>query len=100
MPTYLTIATHAPLDLDTVLLIEAEGKQVHFYKADERISAPLTFAEALALLPAEQFVRVHKRYAINFAHIHKIEPEQVLVGDQLPVPLSPAYREALLARRR
>jgi two-component system, LytTR family, response regulator len=94
MPTSLTIAGQ-PIDLDTLLFVEAEGKHLHLYTPDERLSAPISFADMLLQLPAGQFMRVHKRYAINLAHIHKVEPEQVLMGDKIPVPISPSYREAL-----
>jgi DNA-binding LytR/AlgR family response regulator len=96
MATYLSVAGHQ-LDLDTLLFVEAEGSQLHFYTPEARFSAQMTLADALSQLPDERFMRVHKRYVINLAHIHKVEPLQVLVGDQIPVPLSPAYRDALRA---
>lgn len=88
------------LNLDAVLFVESEGKSAVFYEADRRVVARMRFADVLPLLPAEQFMRIHKSYAINLAHIHKIEHEQVLMGDKLPVPLSPGYRDALRARVR
>lgn len=88
------------LDLSAVLFVESEGKSAVFYEADRRTVTRMRFADVLLLLPADQFMRVHKAYAINLAHIHKIEHEQVLMGDKLPVPLTPGYRDALRARVR
>ena len=57
--------------------------------------ARLTLAAALARLPAGQFLRVHKSYAVALAHVEKITRYQATVGGQA-VPLSPSGHNELL----
>jgi len=84
------------IDLDDLLFVESEGNYLNFYEVEKRIVARMTIAEALAQLPTTQFMRVHKSYIVNLTQIDKIERHQVLVGDKIPVPLSPGYRDELL----
>lgn len=86
------------IDLDELLFVESEGNYLNFYEVDKRVVARMTITEALTQLPAAQFMRVHKSYIVNLRHIDKIERHQVLVGDKVPVPISPGYRDELLAR--
>ncbi|MBO0935576.1 response regulator transcription factor [Fibrella sp. HMF5335] len=86
------------IDLDELLFVESEGNYLMFYEGDKKVVTRMTIAEGLAQLPATDFMRVHKSYIVNLKHIDKIERHQVLVGDKLPIPLSPGYRDELLAR--
>lgn len=86
------------IDLAELLFVESEGNYLMFYEGDKKVVTRMTIAEGLAQLPATDFMRVHKSYIVNLKHIDKIERHQVLVGDRLPIPISPGYREELLAR--
>ena len=86
------------IDLAELLFVESEGNYLMFYEGDKKVVTRMTIAEGLSQLPASHFMRVHKSYIVNLKHIDKIERHQVLVGDKLPVPLSPGYRDELLAR--
>lgn len=86
------------IDLAELLFVESEGNYLMFYEGDKKVVARMTIAEGLAQLPAADFMRVHKSYIVNLKHIDKIERHQVLIGDRLPIPLSPGYRDELLAR--
>ncbi len=86
------------IDLAELLFVESEGNYLMFYVDDKKVVTRMTIAEGLAQLPATDFMRVHKSYIVNLKHIDKIERHQVLVGDRLPIPLSPGYRDELLAR--
>ncbi|MBO0931308.1 LytR/AlgR family response regulator transcription factor [Fibrella aquatilis] len=86
------------IDLAELLFVESEGNYLMFYEGDKKVVTRMTIAEGLSQLPASHFMRVHKSYIVNLKHIDKIERHQVLVGDKLPIPLSPGYRDELLAR--
>lgn len=86
------------IDLAELLFVESEGNYLMFYEGDRKVVTRMTIAEGLAQLPATDFMRVHKSYIVNLKHIDKIERHQVLVGDQLPIPLSPGYHDELVAK--
>ena len=59
-----------------------------------KILSRLTMAECLALLPPQQFYRIHRSYIVNRLRIDRIEKTQVWVGD-FCVPVGAGYAQAL-----
>lgn len=86
------------IDLDELLFIESDGNYLTFYELDKKVVTRMTVAEALTQLPADRFMRIHKSFIVNLNQIDKIERHQILMSDKRPVPLSPTYRDELLAR--
>lgn len=78
-----------------ILYLEGAGNYMSFILADGRnILSRLTMSEALALLPATQFVRIHRSYVVNRERVHKIERHQVHVG-RFAVPVGGAWSAGL-----
>ena len=77
-----------------ILYVEAAGNYLNFVLTDRRLLARMTIQEGLALLPAGQFVRVHRSYIVATACIDKIERHQLTVQGH-PVPLGAAYQDQL-----
>jgi len=48
-------------------------------------------------LPSESFMRVHKSYIINLAHIDHIERNRIVIGDQR-IPIGATYQKAFNER--
>lgn len=86
------------IDLDDLLFVESEGNYLTFHEIAKKIVTRMTITEALAQLPADQFMRIHKSFIVNLTHIDKIERHQVVVVDKRPVPISPTYRDELLGK--
>ena len=86
------------IDLDELLFVESEGNYLTFFELTKKVVTRMTLPEALAQLPADQFMRVHKSFVVNLNQIDKIERHQVLVADKRPVPISPTYRDDLLSK--
>ncbi|MEZ0487169.1 LytR/AlgR family response regulator transcription factor [Fibrella aquatica] len=86
------------IDLDDLLFVESDGNYLTFYEFDKKVVTRMTIAEALTQLPADRFMRIHKSFIVNLDQIDKIERHQILMADKRPVPLSPTYRDELLAR--
>lgn len=85
--------------LSEILLLQSDGNYIHFYLAGNRkILARMTIAEALDLLPSEDFIRVHKSYIIAFLHIIWIDTHQLKIEQHL-IPISKTYRETLLQKQ-
>lgn len=77
-----------------ILFLEAAGNYVTFTLQDKKVLTRSTFAEAIALLPPERFVRVHRSFIVAVNRIDKAERHQVTIGTH-KVPVSGAYRRDL-----
>lgn len=74
--------------------LEAAGNYVTFALKDKNILSRSTFNEAVDLLPAEKFIRVHRSYLVAANKVDKIERHQVTVNDK-KLPVSEAYSQNL-----
>ncbi len=81
---------------DEILYVEAAGNYVTFTLNDKNILSRSTFQEAINLLPADKFVRVHRSFVVAVNKIDKIERHQVTIK-QTKIPVSEAYMQNLTA---
>jgi DNA-binding LytR/AlgR family response regulator len=79
---------------EDILYLEATGNYVSFVLRDKTLLSRSTFLEATALLPADQFVRVHRSYVVAAHRVDKVERHQVTMGNKR-IPVSEAYRQHL-----
>lgn len=80
---------------DDILYLEAAGNYVTFVMKDRNILSRITFSEAVNLLPAQRFVRIHRSYVVATDKIDKIERHQVTIR-KTTIPVSEAYSQDLL----
>lgn len=79
------------LMFDEILYLESAGNYMRFVLSDDRaILSRLTVTDAIALLPSDQFIRVHRSYIVNRLKIHRAERHQLHLGAQI-IPLSAAF---------
>ncbi|MES2649577.1 MAG: LytTR family DNA-binding domain-containing protein [Bacteroidota bacterium] len=77
-----------------ILYLEAAGNYVTFVLKDKSILSRSTFLEAVNLLPANKFVRVHRSFTVALNKIEKLERTQLLIGTH-KIPVSDAYLQNL-----
>lgn len=82
------------VQLGEVLYLESAGNYVHFILEDKKILSRLSMAEALALLPAAQFTRVHRSYIVANQKVERIDRSCVYIR-QAAIPIGAAYGEAV-----
>ncbi len=82
--------------VEDILYLEAAGNYVTFVVKDKKILSRSTFAEAINLLPADKFVRVHRSYLVAISKIDKVERHQVTINGA-KIPVSEAYMQDLAA---
>ncbi|QKJ31657.1 response regulator transcription factor [Mucilaginibacter mali] len=74
-----------------LLYLEGGGNYMSFIMTDGRsILSRLTMADALTLLPAEIFARVHRSYIVNKTKIDRVERHQLHIAGQM-VPIGSAF---------
>ncbi|HEY0742555.1 MAG TPA: LytTR family DNA-binding domain-containing protein [Chryseosolibacter sp.] len=81
---------------DDILYLEASGNYVTFALTDKNLLSRSTFAEAINLVPADKFLRVHRSFLVAINKIDKIERHQVTLHNK-KVPVSEAYSAGLAA---
>ena len=86
---------------DIVWVEASEGGSRFVLTQGRTVSMRQILREVAPLLPAEQFVQIHRSYVVNAEFIDRIDPVRGLIqmGGQL-LPLSRNYREGLLSRLR
>lgn len=82
------------LSLTDILFVESAGNYMQFITSSGKILSRLTMAEAQALLPVQQFFRIHRSYIVNRNRIDRIEKSQVWLGDYC-VPIGAGYSEVM-----
>ncbi len=84
--------------LDEIHFIEAEGNYMTYVLNNRKLLSRQSISDALAQLPADKFVRVHRSYLISQSKIEKISRSSVWIfGKEIPVGSS--YEEKLLEIR-
>ncbi|WP_192821299.1 LytTR family DNA-binding domain-containing protein [Rufibacter sp. LB8] len=72
-----------------ILYLEAAGNYVTFVLAGKSLLSRLTMTEVQELLPAQEFIRVHRSFIVAKHKIDKIERHQVTIkGQHVPVGAS------------
>jgi two-component system LytT family response regulator len=83
------------IEFNNLLYLEGGGNYMSFIMADgHTILSRLTMGDALALLPADVFVRVHRSYIVNKTKVDRIEKHQLHIGPQ-QVPVGSAFSSSL-----
>ncbi|ADB41105.1 LytR/AlgR family response regulator transcription factor [Spirosoma linguale] len=85
------------INLDELQYVESEGNYLTFQETGKKALTRMTITEAIDLLPADQFMRVHKSYIVALDRIEKIERHQLTIG-KAQIPLAGSYRDELLER--
>lgn len=85
------------LKLDDIHHLKAVGDYVQVFFGKNAILVHSTFQQLLNQLPGEQFVRVHKSYAVALRKIEAISGNKVkIMGEYIPIGQS--YRTAFMGR--
>ncbi|MFC2165260.1 LytR/AlgR family response regulator transcription factor [Acidobacteriota bacterium] len=86
-----------PLQIDDILYVEGAGNYVFFWTSEKKVMALMSLKDALKKLPADQFLRIHKSYIVNFRKIDVIETDQVKIGET-NIPIGEAYKKDFLTK--
>ncbi len=82
---------YTQVEIDTILFIEASGNYTKIVTKDEIISIRETLSAVLELLPKEDFLQVHKSFAVAPNHIKSIEGNRIFITDHL-IPIGKLFR--------
>jgi len=80
-----------------ILYLEKDGNYITVYLKDKKVLIRENMGDIFDLIPATDFVRVHKSYVVAIKHITMIEVHQVIINGT-KIPIGSTYRESLRAR--
>ena len=83
--------------ISDILYFEKEGNYITVHLTDRNILMRETIGDVFELVPATDFIRVHKSYVVAIKHIAMIEVHQLTVKNE-KIPVGSTYREALRTR--
>ena len=81
------------INIHDILYVESTGNYVKFITPSQQVMSLFSMKEVMELLPAQDFVKIHKSFIVAFGHISLFEKHQVKISDQ-HIPIGKTYREA------
>ncbi|MEI9908334.1 MAG: LytTR family DNA-binding domain-containing protein [Bacteroidota bacterium] len=78
------------MELSDIHYAEGNGNYVVFVAGNKKIVSRLTMSEAEALLPATDFIRVHRSYIVSKRHVQKMDKRSIWI-QQTEIPIGSAY---------
>ena len=80
-----------------ILYLEKNGNYITVHLKDGNILIRENMGDIFDLVPAADFVRVHKSYVVGIRHISMIEVHQLIVNGE-KIPIGSTYRDSLRDR--
>lgn len=83
--------------LADILYLEKNGNYITVHLKHKQILIRENMSDIFELLPAADFLRVHKSYVVAIKHIAMIEVHQLIINGE-KIPIGSTYRESLRSR--
>ena len=83
------------INIDDIRWIEAYDYYSYIRLEDQKVLATVTLKELEQKVSNTSFVKVHRKYSINFNHLEKVIGNQVEIAGEL-IPVSRSHKEELL----
>ncbi len=83
--------SHIQIDVNTILYIEASGNYTKIITLSETVTTREKISNTLEMLPQDDFIRVHKSFAVAKKHINSVEGNRIHIGDSI-VPIGKLYK--------
>lgn len=80
-----------------ILYIEADRNYSRIFTKNREYLLAITLKTIEEKLPAGSFLRIHRTYIINIAHVEEVTEKAVII-DKATIPLSEGLREKLMQR--
>lgn len=77
--------------IDHIQFIEAAGNYCKIYLPEEKVITRSKISDLLASLPTNDFLQVHKSFAVATKHIQTIEGNRIYIGEH-SIPIGKHYK--------
>ncbi len=82
------------VEVNDILYVESCGNYMEFVLENRKMASRLTMSETEALLPASDFIRVHRSYIVSKKHVQKMDRKSIWIK-QTELPIGAAYLSAI-----
>ena len=86
-----------PMDAHEIDYLEKDGHYLVFHLGSREILSRMSIAEALKILPEEDFIQIHRSYIVALSSIELIQKQFITIGGR-DLPLGDRYKQAFFAR--
>lgn len=86
--------SYIQVDVDAILYIEAAGNYTKIITTNDTITIREKISDMVESLPLDDFLQVHKSFAIAIKHIKSIEGNRIYIGDNT-IPIGKLYKANL-----
>jgi len=86
-----------PVKLSDILYLEKDGNYMTVHLKDKKILIRENMNDIFDLVPADEFIRVHKSFVVAVKYITVIEVLQLIING-VKIPIGSTYREQLKTR--
>jgi two-component system LytT family response regulator len=83
--------------VNDILYLEKDGNYITVHLKDRNILIRENMGDIFDLVPASDFVRIHKSYVVAVKHISMIEVHQLIINGE-KIPIGSTYRDPLRAK--
>ena len=83
--------SHIKVETDDILFIEAAGNYTKVITTKQTVTVREKISEMLEVLPPENFLQVHKSFAIGLKHIKSIEGNKITI-EEYSIPIGKLYK--------
>lgn len=83
--------SHIQVAVKTILYLEASGNYAKVFTTTDTITVRGKISDILVLLPKNEFLQVHKSFAIATKHIQRIEGNRIHIANTV-VPIGKLYK--------
>ena len=83
--------SHIQVDLDAILFIEASGNYTKVVTTNDTISIREKISDTIQLLSNNDFIQVHKSFAVAKKHINSIEGNRIYIEDYT-IPIGKLFK--------
>ncbi len=84
-------SSHIQVDIKTILYLEASANYTKVVTTTDTITVRGKISDMLASLPENEFLQVHKSFAIATTHIQSIEGNRIHIGSDT-IPIGKLYK--------
>lgn len=95
MMAFSTGRGHRLFDLTEILAFEADGNFAWLITVNAKLMVSESLKSLQNRLRPFGFVRCHKRYLVNQAHIVEVRTSQIRLSDQMRIPVGDIYRASI-----
>ncbi|TWJ02422.1 LytTR family two component transcriptional regulator [Mucilaginibacter frigoritolerans] len=83
--------------ISDILYLEKDGNYITVHLKDKQILIRENMGDIFDMVPAAEFIRVHKSYVVAIKHIAMIEVHQLVINGE-KIPIGSTYRDSLRSR--